>query len=185
MFWRWHSTICAKSSHLCSAQFYIMTCWVGNPNVLFNLNRLIFGIIFNLKRFKAAFSIIITFILIITLISFAVDGDSNFAFFVKPILLNFFNLVASDVLYWYLIHVYWSVCFTAHSRQTRLLQNIQCTSKYRPPYIFVRYPLLGFKLGSSRPQTNLNDELDRSATGLGCKAYFTSLCHVFLKFYCF
>ena len=40
----------------------------------------------------------------------------------------FFNLVASDGLYCNLRHVNWSVCFTTHSRQTRLMQNIQCTS---------------------------------------------------------
>ena len=33
----------------------------------------------------------------------------------------FLRLVASDGLYCYLVHVYRPVCFTAHSRQTRLL----------------------------------------------------------------
>ena len=43
---------------------------------------------------------------------------------------NFFFiiLVASDDLYCYLLHVYWSVCFTTYSRQAWLIENIQCTS---------------------------------------------------------
>ena len=38
--------------------------------------------------------------------------------------LDFLFLVPLDCLFCYLIHVYRSVCFTTHSRQTRLLQNI-------------------------------------------------------------
>ena len=46
---------------------------------------------------------------------------------------SFYNLVASDGLYWvilccYPIHVYRSVCFKTQSRQPRLIQNFQCTS---------------------------------------------------------
>ena len=47
---------------------------------------------------------------------------------------SLFYLLASDGLYCYLIHVYWSVCFTTHSRQTRWLQNIQCTLIYSAIY---------------------------------------------------
>ena len=36
--------------------------------------------------------------------------------------------MASDDLYCYLLHVYWSVCFTTYSRQAWLIENIQCTS---------------------------------------------------------
>ena len=42
-------------------------------------------------------------------------------------IIYFLIYVASDGINCYLIHFYRSICFTTHSRQIRLLQNIQCT----------------------------------------------------------